>query len=192
MLPGRPTRAAAGVGGYSVSGLAIHGVAVMHFALLWGIALLLAGLYEELIFRSYPLYTLVQAMGFWPAAVLLSIGFGALHYFGKPGETWVDGLSVTLIGLFFCFSIRRTGDVVFAIGWHSTWNYGSLFLFGSPNTGNGGRPMEGHLLAGTFHGPEWLTGGGMGVEASVFVFVTIALLFLACARRFPRALFPAC
>ncbi len=171
-------------GGYTVSGLAVHGAAALGSTVLWALAFLSIGLYEEIYFRGYPLATLTRGLGFWPAALFLSLLFGALHYFQKPMETWMDFASVTLIGLFFCVSIQRTGSVWFAIGWHFTYNLGSMFLFGGPNTGNHGQPIPGHLLDSAFHGPTWLTGGPMGPEASVFIFVVIAALFVGMNRRF--------
>jgi len=171
-------------GGYTVSGLAIHGAAALGSTILWALAFLFIGLFEEIYFRGYPLATLTRGLGFWPAALLLSLLFGALHYFQKPMETWMDFASVALIGLFFCVSIRRTGSVWLAIGWHFTYNFGSMFVFGGPNTGNHGQPIPGHLLDSAFHGPAWLTGGPMGPEASVFIFVVIAALFWGMSRRF--------
>jgi uncharacterized protein len=170
-------------GGCTVSGLAVHGTAALRSTVLWALAFLALGLCEEIYFRGYPLATLARGIGFWPAALLLSIGFGALHYFNKPMETWMDFASVTLIGLFFCVSIRRTGSVWLAAGWHFAYNFGSMFLFGGPNTGNQGRPIPGHLLDSAFQGPAWLTGGPMGPEASVFIFVVIAALFVGIYRR---------
>jgi CAAX protease family protein len=177
-------------GGYTVAGLAVHGAEALRYGVLWALALLLVGLAEELIFRSYPLFTLGRGMGFWPAAVGLSVFFGALHYFEKPMETWVDGVSTGLLGLILCFSVRRTGSVWWAIGWHFTYNWGSMFVFGGPNTGNNGQPMPGHLLDSTFHGSQWITGGPMGPEASVFIFVVAAALALGLHRRFPTVEYP--
>jgi len=178
-------------GGYSVAGLAVRGGEALRYGALWLLGTLLASLYEELYFRGYPQHALTRGMGFWPAAILISTIFGAIHYFEKPMETWVDFASVSLIGLFFCFTLRRTGDLAFAIGWHFAYNFGSLFLYGGPNTGNQGRPMPGHLLDSAFHGPGWLTGGPMGPEASVFIFPVIALLFWVFHRRYREARYPA-
>jgi len=172
-------------GGYTVSGLNVHGAVALRSTLLWALAFLAIGVAEEIYFRGYPLATLTRGIGFWPAALLLSAIFGALHYFQKPMETWMDFASVGLIGLFFCWSIRRTGNVWFAIGWHFTYNFGSMFVCGSPNTGNnGGQPIADHLLASSFHGPQWLTGGPMGPEASALMFVVTAALFVALPLRF--------
>jgi membrane protease YdiL (CAAX protease family) len=177
--------------GRRVSGLALPGGALAGSALLWGLAFLLIGVSEEILFRSFPLFTLARGLGFWPGAIVFSAFFGALHYYTKPMETWMDGVSVGLIGLFLCLTVRRTGDVWFAAGFHFTWNFVSMALFGSPNTGNNGQPIPGHLLAGSFHGPAWLTGGPMGAEASACVFPVLALLFGLFLLRFRMPAFPA-
>jgi len=57
-------------------------------------------------------------MGFWPAVLALSALFGALHYLLKPDETWIDGASTGLLGLLLFLSIRRTGDICLAAGFH--------------------------------------------------------------------------
>ena len=180
----------AACGGYTVSGLEVHGAKIVTATLLWLAAFLGVALYEEIYFRGYPLYTLSTGIGFWPTAAILSLLFGALHYFEKPGETWVDGLTVTLIALFFCFTIRRTGSVWWAVGWHFTWNWSSMGVFGSPNTGNQGQPLPDHLLAGHFHGSQYLTGGPMGAEASLWMFPVLALMFWLFHRRHREARYP--
>ncbi len=178
-------------GGVAVSGLALHGAALLRSALLWGIAWLLVGLSEEFVFRGYPQAVLTDGMGFWPAAVVLALVFGALHFFFKPNETVLDGASVTLIGFFLALTLRRTGSLSFAIGFHAAFDYAALTLYGAPNSGNGGKPIADHLLATSFHGPAWLTGGTCGLEASALVFVPIALMFWLFDRLYPEARFPA-
>lgn len=90
-------------------GVALHGQTLVKFALLWAAAFLLLGFAEEFAYRGYSQTTLTGGMGFWPAAFLLSAIFGAVHYFFKPMENWMDGLSVGLFGLFWCFTfdVRR-------------------------------------------------------------------------------------
>jgi membrane protease YdiL (CAAX protease family) len=171
-------------GGWSVTGLAEHGGALVRHALLWALFFLLVALYEEVLFRGYTLLTLARGAGFWPAALALSALFGAVHYCLKPMETWADGLSTGLLGLFLCTTVRLSGDIWLATGFHCGWNFLAMAVCGGPNTGNDGQPLPGHLLASSFHGPPWLTGGPMGPEASLFVFPLIAALFAACAWRF--------
>jgi membrane protease YdiL (CAAX protease family) len=179
-------------GGYSIRGIALQGRELFLFTVLWALAFCIASVFEELVFRGYELFTLATGIRFWPAAVILSAVFGFyLHYAMKPNETWVDGLSVSLIGLFLCLTVRRTGSLWFAIGWHFAFNFGALFLFGFPNTGNKGLPLSKHLFEAAIKGPQWMTGGPMGAEASLFIFPVILVLFLAFNYRFKGVRFPA-
>jgi len=177
----------AAFGGYRIVGLAIHGGAFWYFLGLWIIANLCIGFGEELSFRAYLLTTLADGIGFWPAAILLSIGFGALHYFLKPHERWEDFASTGLLGLFVCLSLRRTGSLAFAIGFHAAFDFANLFVWSGQNAGE---YAVGHLLQTTWPGPQWLTGGLLGPEASRMVFVMIALMFWIFDRSYREKKFP--
>ena len=170
-------------GGLSLAGLR-SGPEILRSGLLWLLGCVLIGFTEEISFRGYQLATLADGMGFWPAAVLESLYFGwVLHYLEKKNETVMDGINVSLVALFFCFAVRATGDVWFAAGWHVTFNFASFFVLGSPNTAFGGA-VEPHLLRSTFAGPQWLTGGATGLEASVIATIAFLALFPLVAWRF--------
>ena len=173
-------------GAASFEGVALHGQTLAKFALLWAAAFLLLGFAEEFVYRGYSQATLSDGMGFWSAAILLSAIFGAVHYFFKPMENWMDGLSVGLFGLFWCFTLWRTRTLWFAIGFHAMSDYADMVLFAQPNTGNNGQRLTGHLLNVSYHGPEWLTGGPRGTEASVLELLILIFLVLAFARVYPR------
>lgn len=166
------------VGGYKITGIAAAEHSLVYGLLLWIAASLTIGIVEEFAFRAYMLRTLADGIGFWTAAVLLSIGFGALHYFEKPYERWEDFAATGLLGLFMCFTIRRTGTIAFAVGWHAAFDWGAIYFYSGRNAGEF---APGHLLATSWQGPNWLTGGLLGPEASWFVFVVTALLFIAFA-----------
>jgi CAAX protease family protein len=178
----------AAFGGYRILGLAIHGGAVWHLTLVWMIANLLIGFAEELQFRGYIFATLADGIGFWAAAILISGGFGALHYFLKPHERWEDFASTGLLGLFMCLTLRRTGSLAFAIGFHAAFDFANLFVWSGQNAG---QYAVGHLLETRWQGPSWLTGGLLGPEASRFVFVVIALMFAIFHRTYREKKFPA-
>jgi membrane protease YdiL (CAAX protease family) len=182
--------AIAACGGVHYAGFRYSGAALAGMVVLWLLANLGIGLSEELLFRGYPLRTLSDGLGFWPGAILLSLIFGALHFFTKPFETWVDFASVGLIGLFLCFALRRTGDLSWAIGFHAGFDFAQLGLFAGPNSGNGGVPVAQSLLVPSWSGPQWLTGGKLGIEASLFVFPVIALLYLLFGLSHRQAKFP--
>ena len=81
-----------------------------------------------------------------------------------------------LAGLFWSFTLRRTGNLWFAVGMHAGFDFGETFLFSVPNSG---LVMPGHLSNAVLHGPAWLTGGTPGPEASVFDFaILIAFFFI--------------
>ncbi len=103
--------------------------------LLYLFGFFLVGIFEEYSFRGYTQYTLASGMSFWPAAVVLSLLFGATHLF-NPGEGVVGAASVVMIAMFFCLTLRRTGALWFAIGLHCSFDWGETFLFSVPNSGN--------------------------------------------------------
>lgn len=174
-------------GGYRVLGQAIHGGVLWYFLVLWIIANLLIGFSEEIQFRGYLLATLADGIGFWVAAILLSAGFGALHYFLKPHERWEDFASTGLLALFTCLTLRRTGTLSFAIGFHAAFDFANLFVWSGQN---GGDYAVGHLLETSWRGPQRLTGGALGPEASWMVFAVIALLFAIFHQHYPQKKFP--
>ena len=175
--------AIAALGGFTVIGLALHGTALAGYTLAWLAVFFLLALAEEGTFRATGMFALGDVIGRWPAALVTTLVFSLLHYFGKPNESAADALSVGLLGLFMAFTVLRTGKIWWAVGFHALFDYAALFVFGAPNTGNNnGQPIATKLLAGGFHGPEWLTGGRTGIEASWLIFPVIALLFFAFDR----------
>jgi uncharacterized protein len=169
-------------GVFSYGKLALHGARMVKFALFWGAFFLLVGVFEEFSYRGYTQFTLSQAIGFWPAAYLLSFIFGGLHLLGNVGENWLGSTGVAMIGLFFCFTLRRTGNLWFAVGMHASWDWGESYLYSVPDSGE---TMPGHLLNSSFHGSRWLTGGSVGPEGSVLVFVVIAAAWVVFDRLYP-------
>jgi membrane protease YdiL (CAAX protease family) len=173
--------------GYRILGLAIHGAAFWYFLILWTVANLLIGFSEQFQFRAYILATLADGIGFWASAILLSVGFGALHYFLKPHERWEDFVSTGLLGFFMCLTLRRTGTLAFAIGFHAAFDFANLFVWSGQNAGE---YAVGHLLETSWRGPQWLTGGPLGPEASWMVFLVIALMFGIFHRWYREKKFP--
>jgi membrane protease YdiL (CAAX protease family) len=175
--------------GFYFGGLALGARGIFCFGVTWAVAFLAVGFAEEFLFRGYALATLSDGIGFWPAAVVLSLLFGAVHL-QNLGENPTGALSAGLVGLLFCFSLRRTGSLWFAIGLHAAWDYGESFIFSVPDSGV---LVQGHLLNSHFQAsaPAWLTGGSVGPEGSVFVFVVLAILFLVVNWMYPEVRFPA-
>ena len=168
-------------GGYSFGSLDIHGAAIFKWALFWALLFIVVGLFEEFAFRGYLQFTLADGIGFWPAAWILSLGFGAVHLRNK-GEGWVGAAGVAMIGLIFALTLKRTGNLWLVVGWHAAFDFGETFLFSVPNSG---AVFPGHLSNATLHGATWLTGGTVGPEGSVFSFITMAIAGLFIHKVFP-------
>jgi CAAX protease family protein len=171
---------------YSITGLALSPAKALKYALLWAVAFLMVGLFEEFSFRGYTLYTLASGIRFWPAAVITCLLFAGAHM-TNPGENWVGVLEIVLIAFFLCMALRRTGNLWFAIGWHMAFDWGESFFYSTPNSGI---QATGHLLNVSLHGSKWLSGGSVGPEASVFdVLVTVAGIVLL-TMVYPEAKYP--
>jgi membrane protease YdiL (CAAX protease family) len=161
------------VAGYlSFDGQLLHGSTILVDALELGYGFLMVGLAEELSVRGYLQSTLARGIGFWPAAVLLSIVFGLLHL-QNPGEGRFGALSAGLAGLVFCFVLYRTGSLWWSIGAHTAWDWGQSYFYGVPDSG---LMVPGHLMATHPMGPSWLSGGTVGPEGSIFVLVAFGAI----------------
>lgn len=171
---------------YSPGSLALRPLDIVKYGVIWGVAFLLVGFFEEFTFRGYLQFTLTTGLGFWPAAGLTCIVFALAHR-GNPGETWVGLVEIVLIALFLCVALRRTGNLWFAIGWHMAFDWGESFFYSTPNSG---MHATGHMLNATMAGSPWLSGGTVGPEATIFdVFVTVAGILLL-AKLYPKAKYP--
>jgi membrane protease YdiL (CAAX protease family) len=179
--------AIAACGGYSFGSIALGKSALVQWTFIWAVFFLFVGLFEEFLFRGYTQFTLADGIGFWPAAILLSLAFGAIHW-RNPGEGLPGVLSVAATGLFFAFVLRRTGNLWMAVGWHASFDFGETFLFSVPNSGF---QFRGHLSSASLHGPAWLTGASSGPEASVFSFLILGLAAFVIHKLYPRATTPA-
>ncbi len=164
-------------GAMVLHGLALHGSDLAMFTLLWFVANILIGLSEEYTFRGYGLQSLWRGAGFWPAALITTAILA--------GDA-IDIGMIFFLGLVLCLSIRKTGSLWWAVGWHAGFDFGQLFLIG---TRNGGQTPVGRLFNVTFPGPAWLNGGELGTEASIFM-VPAAIATLIYVIWFLRSLPP--
>src|SRR3984957_10989303 len=139
------------LGGYSFGPLALHGAQVLRWGVLWLLCLTFVGLFEEFLFRGYTLFTLGSGLGFWPAAIALSLLFAGVHL-QNSGEGRVGVAGVFVVGLLWCFALRRTGSLWFAVGMHAAFDFGETFLYSVPDSG---MVLPGHLSDATLHGPVW-------------------------------------
>ena len=170
--------ALSGFHAFSFGHVVLHGLRIAKFAVFWAIFFLLVALFEEFLFRGYSQFTLARGVSFWPAALALSCAFGLSHL-KNDQEHWPGLLATVFIALFFCLTLRRTGNLWFAVGFHASWDWGETFFYSVPDSG---MTSPGHLLSSTLHGPTWLSGGPVGPEGSVLCFIVIAVAWILFAK----------
>lgn len=167
-------------GGMTIRGFGLHGTQWLVYPAGWLVVMLMVGFVEEATFRGYPLFALRRGLGFWPAAAVMTLLFGAAHL-GKQGENAADIGSVIFLGLFACFTLWMTGSLWFAAGFHFAFDFMQFFVIG---TRNGSQTPQGTLFDARFPGPAWINGGPLGTEASYFVFPVTLALFAYVAWRY--------
>jgi uncharacterized protein len=116
---------------------------------------IVVGFLEELLFRGVLLGLLLRSMRLWPALIVSSLIFAALHFLGRPpepeelkpwsglavvggmlmklanGEWWIPaGVTLTLFGMLLGICYWRTGDLFYSIGLHAGVVF-TLKIYGS-------------------------------------------------------------
>jgi membrane protease YdiL (CAAX protease family) len=149
---------------------------ILTSGLTWLVAFFLVAFLEETLFRGYLLFTLTRGIGFWPAAILLSLLFGLAHL--RSESEVLLGIGTAIAGgLIFSLALRLSGSLWWGIGFHAAWDWAESFLYG---TSDSGYIAKGPLLTGRPMGAPLLSGGSAGPEGSLFVVpVLIATFFVA-------------
>jgi len=141
-----------------------------------------AAFLEELAFRGVLFRILEEWLGTWISLVLTAIFFGGLHLL-NPNPTAMGAIAIACsAGVILAGAYALTRRLWLPIGLHFGWNFVESGVFDLP--------VSGHQLTGwvrcRLEGPDWLTGGPFGPEASVVVIVlglaVGAAFFVAAAR----------
>jgi membrane protease YdiL (CAAX protease family) len=128
-----------------------------------------AAVFEEILFRGVLFRGIERSLGSWMALVISAVIFGGLHLMNKDA-TIVGVIGIMLqTGLTMGAAFMLTRRLWLPMGIHFAGNFMQGGVFGSAVSGNG---AETGILRSTITGPDWLTGGAFGIEASL---VTIAL-----------------
>ncbi|HXO39935.1 MAG TPA: CPBP family intramembrane glutamic endopeptidase [Thermoanaerobaculia bacterium] len=143
---------------------------------------LIAAFVEELLFRGVVFRILEESLGSWLALGLSALVFGVLHAF-NPGATWVSTLAIALeAGVLLAAVYMFSRRLWTCIGLHCAWNFAEGGVFGAKVSGS----KASGLLASRFQGPDILTGGSFGPEASVvavLICLAAGVAFVQLARR---------
>ena len=121
------------------------------------------GVFEELLSRAIVFRLLERSLGTWAALLISSLLFGLAHLPGNDASALSVVIAV-LAGAFFGAAYLATRRVWLCIGLHAGWNFTLGHVFSSAVSGHA---RTASLIAGRLDGPDWLTGGAYGLEASV-------------------------
>lgn len=142
-----------------------------------------AGIGEEIICRGVLFRIVEEGLGTWIALLVSALFFGAAHI-ANPGATlWSSAAIGIEAGLLFGMLYHVTRSLPLCMGLHAAWNFAQGTIYGIPVSG---LKADGWLVS-TRSGPDWLSGGVFGAEASVVALGlcslgTLALLFVALRR----------
>ncbi len=167
------------LGAYDVAGW--NGLA----ALLTPLAIAVSsGFIEELVFRGVIFRITEEALGTWTALGVTAALFGAAHLMNPNATIW-GAMAIALeAGILLGAAYVAARSLWLPIGLHLGWNFAQAGLFGATVSGVDIRG----LVTARFEGPELLTGGAFGPEASVAAVAVglataVALLAIASRRR---------
>ena len=129
---------------------------------------LYVGVGEEILFRGILFRWIDERWGFVVALVVSSLLFGFMH-FGQPGATWWSSLAIAIeAGLLLGAAYKFSGTLWLPIGIHWAWNFvqGNVFGFQVSGGDAGDALLQAHV-----EGPDILTGGLFGAEASLITVI---------------------
>lgn len=143
-----------------------------------------SGMFEELLFRGVLFRSVEDMFGSWISLIVSSAVFGFVHLV-NPAATLTGAICISIeAGLLLAAAYMLTRRLWLSIGFHMAWNYTQSAIFSGIVSGGVAEPG---LIRSNIRGPEPLTGGSFGLEASLIAFALctatgITLLILAVRR----------
>ena len=133
-------------------------------------ASILGGVLEEVVIRGVVFRILEQWLGSWVALAISAVIFGVLHLL-NPGATLLNAAAISIeAGVLLAAAFMLTRRLWLCIGIHIAWNFTQGGIFSVAVSGGQSKG----LLQSRMVGPDWLTGGTFGAEASVVALAVCA------------------
>ena len=133
---------------------------------------------EEMIFRGVIFRWLDERWNTWVALLISAILFGLMHI-SNENATWWSSLAIAIeAGLLLGAAYKWSGTLWVPIGIHWAWNYVQGNVFGLAVSG---MQVGDTILETTVNGPDIITGGAFGPEASIIAVILgtlITIVFL--------------
>jgi uncharacterized protein len=134
-----------------------------------------AGIGEEIIARGVIFRIVEEGLGTWWALLISALFFGGAHIFNPGATLWSSAAIAIEAGLLLAMIYHLTRSLWACIGLHAGWNIMQGTVYGIPVSGGA---SKGWLISNRT-GPDWLSGGVFGAEASVVALLACSLVTLA-------------
>lgn len=165
-------------------------IAETHFAavplLVFFLYFFCVAVFEEILFRGILFRLIDDRWNTGAALVVSALLFGAMHL-PNPGATLWSAAAIAIeAGLLLGAAYKCSGTLWLPIGIHWAWNFVQGNILGFPVSGT---PIPDKLFSAIISGPEWITGGRFGAEASVpavAVGLLLAIILLLRCKRDER------
>lgn len=167
------------MGGYSITGAHFNWFPQLSSFLLF----FLVAVFEEILFRGVLFRLIDDRWNTGAALIVSSLAFGAMHLFNTGATLWSAVAIAIEAGLVLGAAYKCSGTLWLPIGIHWAWNYVQGNVLGFAVSGS---PVEDKIFSSIISGPDWLTGGIFGAEASVpavGVGLLLAIILLANCKR---------
>lgn len=143
-----------------------------------------SGFLEELLFRGVLFRIVEQWLGSWVSVIISSAVFGIVHLM-NPAATMTGAIFISIeAGVLLAAAYMLTRRLWLGIGFHISWNYTQSAVFSGVVSGSVADPG---LFKTVMTGPDLLTGGSFGLEASLVACVVCTtagvILVLKAVRR---------
>ena len=125
---------------------------------------LMVGVGEEIVFRGVIFRWIDEKWGFAAALIASSLLFGLMHIFQPAATLWSSFAIAVEAGLLLGAAYKYSGTLWLPIGIHWAWNFTQGNIFGFAVSGSDAGEA---LIQASVSGPDILTGGAFGAEASV-------------------------
>ena len=143
----------------------------------------LVAVFEEILFRGVLFRLIDDRWNTGAALIVSSLAFGAMHLFNTGATLWSAVAIAIEAGLVLGAAYKCSGTLWLPIGIHWAWNYVQGNVLGFAVSGS---PVEDKIFSSIISGPDWLTGGIFGAEASVpavGVGLVLAIILLVNCKR---------
>ena len=135
---------------------------------------------EEIFFRGILFRMINRRWNIWAALVISALIFGGLHILNNNATLWSSIAIAIEAGSLLGAAYAYCKNIWLPIGIHWIWNYTQGNILGFPVSGEDNVTS---IITPEISGPQWLTGGSFGAEASVISAVIGLLISLWFIRK---------